>query len=211
MENANMRRRFIDMLGRRVGRLVVVATAASRGAKMQKWWLCKCDCGESVDVRGDHLRRGETISCGCMLVDRPNRPAGDPERRKVYRVWAKMISRCFNKDDRNYRRYGARGITVCDRWRNSFESFFADMGRRPTQDHSIDRINNDGNYEPTNCRWATRDEQAVNRRTNRIVEYDGDRLTVSQWSRKVGIKAGTLRHRLVNGWSAGDALMTPAK
>jgi hypothetical protein len=123
---------------------------------------------------------------------------------RVHKIWDGMLQRCTNPKQKGFHRYGGRGITVCDRWR-SFENFLADMGE-PPQGTSLDRINNDGNYEPSNCRWATAEEQANNRRNNRILTMDGRSLTVSQWSRLLKIGEGGIRHRLRSGMSDAQAL-----
>jgi hypothetical protein len=124
--------------------------------------------------------------------------------------WKNMLRRCFSPKSRDYARYGARGITVCDRWRESFEAFISDMGPRPSRLHSIDRIDNDGPYCPENCRWATKVEQASNRRTNQKITFRGETLTVHEWSRRTGLKAPALYWRLHAGWDAEKTLTTPA-
>ena len=127
-----------------------------------------------------------------------------------YVVWAGIIQRCTDPGCGSYQRYGGRGITVCDRWRNSFENFLADMGPRPGLEYSIDRINNGGNYEPGNCRWATREEQRSNTRRNRVIEWNGVRRTLAQWERSLGMRRGTLQARLdQHHWSLERALTTP--
>lgn len=126
-----------------------------------------------------------------------------------WQAWFSMLKRCRNPSDQHYPDYGGRGITVCDRWRDSFENFYADMGPRPSPDHSIDRKDNDGNYEPSNCRWATKSEQARNRRIRRDREryhVDGEMLTTAQIAIKFGLKYHTLRYRLRNGWAISDAI-----
>lgn len=124
-----------------------------------------------------------------------------------YGVWAGMLSRCYSKNRACYKDYGGRGITVCDRWRNSFKAFLEDMKKRPSLKHSIDRWpNNDGNYEPGNCRWATPEEQHNNTRSNRLLTFEGQTMTLSQWANKKGISKSGLRYRLNGGMSVGEAL-----
>jgi hypothetical protein len=117
-----------------------------------------------------------------------------------------MIARCENKSSPSYKRYGAKGITICSRWRGDFVAFLADMGPRPSLSHSIDRIHNTGNYEPENCRWATKQEQANNRGSNRIIEYNGEIRTLAEWARVSGLKLTTLHNRLKKGWKMGEAI-----
>lgn len=157
----------IDMVGQRIGRLVVLNYARPPGL-----WNVRCDCGTEKVIRGTGLRgKRPTKSCGCLDSETTiarNLRHGEANKTPEYQAWLDMKKRCFNEDNKNYKDYGARGITVCDRWRDDFEAFLADVGRRPSDQHSIDRYpNNDGNYEPKNCRWATRSEQMNNTRASR--------------------------------------------
>ena len=127
-----------------------------------------------------------------------------------YRAWIHMKDRCFNPNSKDYPNWGGRGITVCDRWLN-FENFLADMGSRPTTKHSLDRIDNDGDYSPKNCKWSTKAEQQNNRRYNRLITIDDVTLTIAQWTKEMGFNEHCISRRLNDGWSEFDAVMTPVR
>lgn len=204
---------FIDRTQKRYGRLLVEGYVGKAGKHVK--WACLCDCGNRVSVFADNLQKGNTTSCGCVhseiasSVHSSHRMSQSPE----FHCYQTMISRCTRKSSAMYHRYGARGIKVCDRWMygeeglKGFECFLVDMGLKPSKKHSIERENNDGNYEPGNCRWATSMEQANNTSRNVFIEYDGVRCTVSQMARKHGINPSTLRCRIYRGVAVADALL----
>lgn len=172
-------------------------------------WICRCACGRITQVETNRLRSGHTKSCGCG-----NRNG----RRAIVRLdgemsarccWESMRARCYYKNDANYARYGGRGIQVCDRWRYSFSNFFSDMGKRPSRDHSLDRIDCNKGYTPDNCRWATCKEQQNNRRSNRKITVDGVTLNITQMAEKYGVPASRIFCRLARGWSADSAVKIP--
>lgn len=202
--------RLIDLTGRRIGRLLVkrrfdVCVKPGQQSK----WLCVCDCGSDVVVLGGNLHKGDTKSCGCYKSERTSEIktthglCHTPE----YRIWNNIRRRCLDPRVPHYAEYGARGITVCDRWRESFANFYADMGAKPFASATVERKNNNGPYSPENCVWATRREQANNTRRNRHITFHGRMQTLAQWAREVGMRPGTLQMRLdALGWTVERAL-----
>lgn len=192
-------RKVDHLTGRRFGRLVVLARCKSRG-RHRTAWKCQCDCGNKTTVLSDNLKSGGVRSCGC--VKGSHRLSGSPE----YKIWAAMKARCNLPANSRYPDYGGRGISVCPRWEGSFEAFLADMGRRPSLRHSIERKNNNGDYEPSNCCWLIVGRQQRNTRRNRHISCGGKTMILVEWSEFTGIKPGTIASRLRRGWSVGRAL-----
>ena len=184
-----------DLTGATFGRLTVVERGPNWAHQLR--WYCRCSCGSVRLVFGASLKSGDTNSCGCLAKDKTRERSithgmfGSPE----WSVWASMKARCHTPTNRNYANYGARGITVCARWFNSFDAFFLDMGPRPSPAHQIDRIDNDAGYSPENCRWATRAENQRNRRTT--VRYGG--LTLRELAEQTGENYYTLKTRAFRG------------
>lgn len=205
---------FKDLAGMVVGRLTVIRVS---GMKPRTKWLCKCECGSECEVIAGKLldKIRPTNSCGCLAKEVSaetgrkhftHRMSHGPE----YYSWQGMKRRCEDPKTIGFEKYGGRGITVCERWRNSFEAFFADMGPRPTRSHSIDRFpDNNGNYEPGNCRWATKKEQSRNTRTNRVLVYHGKQMSVAELCELSGKSRSTIANRLDRGWSVEDAIDKP--
>jgi len=202
--------RVKDISGMRRGLLVAVKYLRC-GENRHAIWLTQCDCGKSHEVESAAFVRWQYQSCGCYrdkAVGNANRKHGG-KFTKLYAIWVGMIQRCHNPNHHAYARYGGRGITVCERWRNSFEAFHEDMGERPSDRHSIDRINNELGYCKENCAWKTYTEQARNRRGNRLVEYKGEKITVAEWTERLGMSRAAVRKRLDDGWSIEEAVTTP--
>lgn len=177
-----------DLLGQRFGRLLVIKQLETRYHSSINW-LCLCQCGVKVTVPSARLVHDKTKSCGCYnldLIRERSTTHGETINNTVtteFHIWAQMIARCQHPTHISYENYGGRGIKVCERWANSFENFLEDMGRRPSKQYSLDRFpNNDGNYGPGNCRWATRKQQAGNRRSNVWLEYGGRKMIMADWA-----------------------------
>lgn len=205
---------FRNLESRRFGHITVIGYAGVSGHN--HLWACECDCGTRIYILGSNLTRGNTASCGCLhsartrVLRTTHGKNGTPE----YVAHQSMIARCRRPS--NNKHY-ERGIAVCDRWLNGqdgvggFECFLRDMGPRPSARHSLDRIDNDGNYAPENCRWATRSQQNANTTRNRFVVYRGTRMILQDAARSSGINRRTITQRLEHGWSAEEALETPPR
>ena len=182
-----------EIQGKRFGRLMVIERVTVQGAN-NAMWKCRCDCGNETVAAAANIGR-TTFSCGCLAKEKAaetlrgnsnNRThglTGTPE----YQAWTKMKLRCYDPNNHRYYTYGARGIAVCDQWRDSFETFFADVGPRPSPKHSIDRIDHNGDYTPNNCKWSTATQQNRNTTRNVFIEIDGAKKCVSEWCEHLGI------------------------
>jgi hypothetical protein len=195
-------------IGKRYGRLVILREAKRRrhSGNLFRMVECVCDCGNKKIIRLSHLCDGATKSCGCLCREKTGllTKTHGKSYTRIFQIWGSMKSRCFNKNNHGYIRYGGRGIGVCDRWLK-FENFYRDMGEVP-DGMTLDRIDNNGNYCKENCRWATKKEQANNRRTNRILEYRNKKYTLAELSNKYNISSGKIWKRLKLGWDIKDAL-----
>lgn len=190
--------RIEDFTGLTFGWLTVVKQSESQGGR--RTWECNCKCGRAVVVKGRDLVRKHTMSCGCYKkACMVTHGESLNNRTREYQTWDAMIQRCTNKNNKAYSNYGGRGVIVCDRWRYSYENFINDMGRRPSSGHSLERINNELGYNPTNCKWATRKDQARNRRSNRILEHSGRKMVMQDWAIELGISETTIITRLKAG------------
>lgn len=197
----------MDLTGQTFGYLTVIKRNGVDRRNRPKW-LCRCQCGNETTVAQDSLRVGNTKSCGCFrrqVTGNRARKHGKSQT-STHRIWARMIQRCTNAKSSDYEFYGGRGIKVCDRWLK-FENFLADMGERPPH-LTIERIKNHLGYEPGNCRWATRLEQANNMRSNHVIATSQGDLTLSQIARIVGIAYSSVKRRIKRG-RTGDELLLP--
>jgi hypothetical protein len=202
----------LKLTNQKFGRLTVISKDPIRSLSGSVRWNCICDCGKAIIVVGNNLTSGNTNSCGCLKIEihTTHGMANSPE----YKTWAGIIQRCTNSNEEQYSDYGGRGITVCDRWLNSFEAFYRDMGPRPSPDHSIDRKENDKGYYKDNCRWATRAEQDNNKRNNVYYEYKNNQYTIPQLLELPEVKANGISIYVLSGrirnlnWSVEQAINT---
>lgn len=185
-------------------------------------WVCMCSCGKISNVIGSALKNGRTKSCGCLAAELTRGRNSTHGYTRVgkhapeYNAWEQMKGRCYKETNNRYYRYGARGIKVCDRWLESFDNFISDMGLKPTKKHSLERIDNDGNYEPDNCKWGTDEEQRRNKSSNVWIECDGERLILQDWINKLGLAKGNFyyykRHnKLTNEQTIGFCIKNNLK
>lgn len=205
------KRPYKNILGRAFGWLTVIAETEKRTKHQQRIWECKCECGATTFVTTTRLIHGTTRSCGCRKQELRLRSVITHNRSKTpeYSSWRSMRERCQNPNSKYYPRYGGCGIVICERWQ-TFENFREDMGLRPSLKHTIDRYpNNDGNYEPGNCRWATKKEQSRNTKTNRRLTYNGETKCVVEWAEQLGMSKLVILQRLRLGWSIERTLSTP--
>ena len=214
--------KFQDLTGRRFVRLSVLGYRGKRATEHR--WLCRCECGSEKEVSATALRSGGTQSCGCLRAEKIgglNRSHGFTTGKKKapeYKIWGAMIRRCHKETDTCFDRYGRRGIRVCDRWRfgegalSAFECFISDMGLRPSAKHSIERVDNDGDYEPANCIWADRFTQARNKSSNTLVILRGREMKLFDACALTGVPVNCARQRInTYGWSVEDAVTKPSK
>lgn len=197
--------------GQRFSRLVVIEKTSLKTGSSYKW-RCKCDCGKEALVISVRLKNGRSRSCGCLNHEETSRRRfkhghAIGMKSTEYIIWRSMIRRCYSEKDKCYRNYGGRGITVCKRWRESFEKFLSDMGHRPPG-LSIDRINNAEGYSPDNCRWATQLEQQRNKTSNFKITFMGSTRCATEWENIIGINCSTIKWRIRKGWSVERTFTT---
>ena len=203
--------KFIDLTGRRFSRLVVIERAENTKGGQARW-LCRCDCGKGSTVRGTLLLSGHTVSCGCYHRETFTNTKHGKRKSRIYRIWGAIKTRCYNPKATNFKAYGGRGVKICDEWRNDFKTFYEwAMAHGYTDDLTIDRIDVNGNYEPSNCRWATRKEQDQNKRGVKSLTFQCKTHTLREWADITGIHPSAIKERLKRGWSIEKALTTPSK
>mgnify|MGYP001582145333 CR=1 FL=1 len=197
-------------INQRFGRLTVLELASTKKRRVFQW-ICRCDCGEHVIASSSRLKRSKIPSCGCYTIERTSelhRIHGYTHH-PTYQRWKSMMCRCYQVNNPNYPRYGARGIIVCERWHNP-QYFIEDMGI-PPQGHTLERKDNNGPYSPDNCIWATRLQQGRNTRKCHFITFQEHTWPISVWAEYLGMKVDTLKSRFVRGWSVEKALTTPLR
>lgn len=208
-------------LGHEYGRLTVLAGPFKSDGRGPWMVSCRCECGADKIAQFKLIANGHVQSCGCLGPEKAAQRNRDRTKHghatsaerptPTYRSWCSIKTRCLNPNTEGYAKYGARGIDICERWRDSFDNFLADMGPRPSLAHTVDRRKGNLGYFPGNCRWATKREQAENRKTTVWLEHDGATKTLTQLAREAGMSAGTLHSRLEMGWTLEVAISTPVK
>ncbi len=191
-----------DLVGQKYGKLTVIRRTDERRCG-HVMWECQCECGRFITTIGFRLKNGDTKSCGCILGEKIK--THGMKKTPEYKAWDNIKHRCNNPKDKQYHNYGGRGIEIG--W-SSFEDFYSHVGKRPSPQHSIDRIENDKGYVPGNVRWATRIEQANNRRTNFLVTFNNEVMSIAEFSRKHNLDYNFVRYRLTLGWSLEKILST---
>ena len=188
---------FKDLTGQKFGRLTVIERTENKGK--QTMWKCLCDCGNYTIINGYSLRNGISKSCGCLSGElaKQRKQTHNHHGERMYNIWKNMKQRCFNTNNKNYNSYGGRGITVCVEWKNDFQAFYDwSMLNGYTDELTIDRIDNDGNYKPSNCRWTNAKIQSNNRRNNHLITYDGKAQTIAQWADELNMSYSALYSKL---------------
>lgn len=204
--------KIIDITGKKFGRLLAVERVENipaKNAPSRPAWRCVCDCGNEKVLPKSSLVYGVSTSCGCYRkeVARKKNTSHGMSDTPEYNIWIHMKKRCFDRSCRDYKDYGARGISVCEQWISSFENFIESVGKRPTKYHTIERIDNNHGYSPDNCKWATRKEQSCNRRSIRMLYAFGKNASVSEWAALSGVRAKTILARIDRlGWTAERAV-----
>ena len=206
-----------NLINQKFGKLTVIdfSSKITKNKKTRKYWLCKCECGNYKVIEQDHLISGHTRSCGCFKKETiSNRfyKHGLTDTR-LFRIWTNVKTRCYNKKSKFYKNYGGRGIVICNEWKNNFNSFYNwAMSNGYQDDLTIDRIDVNENYEPSNCRWVDIKTQQRNRGNNYLIKYNGEEHCVTEWGRILGINYGTILYRLKKlKWSIRKAFTEPVK
>ena len=204
-----------ELIGHKFGLLCVIEEAPTKkvGDKFRRYIRCECACGNIVDVRMDQLLDGNTKSCGCLVKDRSVLPLPDYTNevalKKAKSIFKNIKQRCYNSNNTRFKHYGGRGIIICNSWLESFDNFLKDMGIPPSHKHQLDRINNDGNYCPENCRWVTNQENNRNKQSDFDVTYKGETKQLREWVEELDLDFSTVKKRLLCGWDVEKSFTLP--
>lgn len=198
-----------NIIGKKFNRLTVLEETETK--HKERYYLCKCECGNTTIVRGSHLTSGATKSCGCLVKEKLTNKTHGMSNTRIYKIYKGMLQRCFCKTAKAYPNYGGRGIIVCDEWKKDFMNFYNwAIANGYTDELTIDRINVNGNYCPKNCRWITKAEQSRNTRSNHFLTFNGKTQTICEWSREMNIDHRKICKRInTYGWSVERTLTTP--
>lgn len=203
--------KLIDLTGQKFGRLTVIKRFNNKNNRHTQW-ICKCECGNECIVNADNLKKGHTQSCGCLSREQAviTNTIHGLSKTKIHKVWDTMIQRTTNPNNSSYKKYGGRGIRVCEEWRNNFKTFYDwAISNGYKEGLSIDRIDVNGNYEPSNCRWANQKEQARNRRNNRLITYNNETHCIAEWAEITKLSISRIAGRLQRGWEIERIFTTP--
>lgn len=203
--------KYRDLTGQKFGRLLVIGNRQFKNSRVT--WDCICDCGTFRTVRDESLINGITVSCGCYQKERSRQAitTHGKSKTRLFSIWQNVKRRCYNPNFKHFHYYGGRGISMCDEWRNDFNSFYKWSTSNGYDSHlTLDRINSNGNYEPNNCRWLTRKEQSNNTRRNHVFTINNESKTIAQWCELYNVPYERVRQRVMNyDWNILDALTTP--
>lgn len=199
--------RYFDLTGKKFNKLTAIKLSHIK-EKHTAYWEWICDCGKIKVIIGSNVAKGYTKSCGC-INKRTTTHGYSRARLPEYKAWGSIKERCYNPNHKSYKRYGGRGIFMCDEWRNDFLRFYSDMGRKPTPQHSVERIENDKGYYKENCKWGLPIEQNNNTRSNKYLTHNGETLTYMQWAHRLGFNRMLIKNRLNLGWDVVRILTTP--
>ena len=206
--------KLIDLTGQKFGRLTVIKRVKNQNKTRSAYWLCQCECGNTTVVSSPNLKNKHAMSCGCLQQESrlTHSIKHGLSKTRLYKIYLGMKKRCYNKKYFQFQHYGGRGIKICDEWLDNFMNFYNwAMTNGYTDELTIDRIDVNGNYEPSNCRWVTPHQQSNNTRTNRLITYNNKTHTMAEWAKITGLTYSAIQHRLDRNWSIEKTLTTPQK